>query len=946
MSISSRTLVEFILLGPTNDRRQLQDSPVLGDVWAAYAANPGAGMDLLITPHRRQPAGPVAVLVSKRINALALPREPAQDAHVAYLHGFVAARLFFREVLRVMVPLTQWWQERKVQSEIQAYTRKKLRPRIDAIVRWARAGDADAQAECAAAFGNFSALDRDVTLVGIILWAGRQNKKKSNNSKGIGGLPEECTGSEVITDERHALFQQILHDKFPPDPQVWQISRDRKAVPALAKSVPAVKGDAARTLFNVRCNEIRWTVVDSGIDGRHAAFRDAQGCSRIVKAYDFCNIREIVSLDNLNANTPAFEARVAELRAGRSLRKSEAARILTTLAQDADNDRPIDWEQVEKFITIDPATPPGGGHGARGAAPGAAAGADTVELADGMCPDIALYDFRVLSKSLEDTEFAIIAALQFIRYLNERHSHISVHGVNLSLSIPHDVRNVACGRTPVCIECERLIDNGVVVVAAAGNLGYQSFETKNGAYEDYTALSVTDLGRERSFQGHGMLDVLRAFQKIRGAYRMIFSLDVRRARKGDCLLLHYGTPAAPGLMMIDGGPAQVYGPQLKPRIMQIRKARGLADDVSLPVDMLLVSHIDDDHINGILELTAEMVVAQDAHRSLPLKIRSVWHNSFDNILGNSPAELRSAVTAQFGAAALGGASHIDGLDPHAAHVLASIDQGFRLRDDAKKLKLRINPEFGGGLVMAKDGKSIAMGKGLKLRVAGPLQPELVALQAEHDAWLKKQAKQKASKRALAAFADTSVPNLSSIVVLAECAGKRVLLTGDARGDKILKGLGRAPAGPGRHRACRHTQGAAPWQRPQYRSGIFPSHHRRSLRVFRQWRARQSRTCNPAHADRHGGKPEIHRAFDLSGRRDRHGARSGLEQGTQGRNGAQEKRRQSASACRVVVRQTQHSRVTERATQVCTDAAHRRHQQSAYDRHAVTGQVLIKGNKII
>ena len=32
-----------------------------------------------------------------------------------------------------------------------------------------------------------------------------------------------------------------------------------------------------------------------------------------------------------------------------------------------------------------------------------------------------------------------------------------------------------------------------------------------------------------------------------------------------------------------------------------------------------------------------------------------------------------------------------------------------------------------------------------------------------------------------------MPNLSSIVVLAEAGGKRMLLTGDARGDKILRG---------------------------------------------------------------------------------------------------------------------------------------------------------------
>ena len=37
---------------------------------------------------------------------------------------------------------------------------------------------------------------------------------------------------------------------------------------------------------------------------------------------------------------------------------------------------------------------------------------------------------------------------------------------------------------------------------------------------------------------------------------MIFSLDVRRARKGDCLLLHfYGKKLSPGLIMIVAAPA-------------------------------------------------------------------------------------------------------------------------------------------------------------------------------------------------------------------------------------------------------------------------------------------------------------------------------------------------------------------------------------------------------
>ena len=118
----------------------------------------------------------------------------------------------------------------------------------------------------------------------------------------------------------------------------------------------------------------------------------------------------------------------------------------------------------------------------------------SIDCADGMCPDINLYDFRVLAPNMEDTEFAIIAALQYIRYMNERNSYITIHGANLSLSIPHDVRNYACGRTPVCNECERLVDSGVVVVAAAGNRGYHSFETKDGSFESYAAFSVTDPG--------------------------------------------------------------------------------------------------------------------------------------------------------------------------------------------------------------------------------------------------------------------------------------------------------------------------------------------------------------------------------------------------------------------------------------------------------------------
>src|SRR5215471_12176403 len=188
MAMSSRTLVEFVLLGPTNDRRQLQDSPILGDVWIAFAAQPTRPMDLLITPYRSQPAGPLAVRIAERIATLKIRRQQGEEAHIAYLQGLVAARLFFREVLRILVPMTQWWRERKVQDGLRHYTPEILSPKIAAIIQWAQASGEDVQAQSAQTFANFTGLDRYIALAGIILWAGTQAQQDIVSEGGIGSL--------------------------------------------------------------------------------------------------------------------------------------------------------------------------------------------------------------------------------------------------------------------------------------------------------------------------------------------------------------------------------------------------------------------------------------------------------------------------------------------------------------------------------------------------------------------------------------------------------------------------------------------------------------------------------------------------------------------------------------------------------------------------------------
>jgi hypothetical protein len=285
---------------------------------------------------------------------------------------------------------------------------------------------------------------------------------------------------------------------------------------------------------------------------------------------------------------------------------------------------------------------------------------------------------------------------------------------------------------------------------------------------------------------------------------MIFSLDVRRARKGDCFLLHFGSTVDPGLIIIDGGPASVYKPHLEPRIDEIRTARQLAPADPLPVDLLMVSHVDDDHIRGILDLTREEIGRQDARQPLKLNVLDFWHNSFDAIIGPPPKELTAAFSTHFGAAASngGGMSDLDVEEVETEseeeaevvqsglRVLASIEQGFRLRLDAERLAYPHNSDFGGELILAKENsKTQAEFGDLTLTIVGPMQPELLELHAKQDDWLKAlEKKGKSPPAALAAYIDRSVANLSSLVVLAELAGKTILLTGDARGDKILEGL--------------------------------------------------------------------------------------------------------------------------------------------------------------
>jgi serine protease AprX len=538
-------LVEFILLGPQDDRRQLQDSPILGDVWVEYGKNPAERIDLLIAPYRGEHPGDVAAAIDD-----GLPDAKEDKASIAFLQGVVVASLTFEELIRIVAPKTSWWIVRKKNGTLAKYNpverKSTIQLILDAAEQWnQKTGHGTPQ--------ELLAIQRFLTLLALIVWAASHDPGPIQDTKTteeqialvLERAKADLDGMVKLLDD---LVQKMWSDKTV-EPMVWQVSRNRSAMPSISRSVPAVKADAATTLFKVNCSEIGWAVLDSGIDGAHPAFFDAEGKTRVKRSFDFKNFRRIVSLSNHRDNIR--KTNLTEIMKKRDDLKhpwdpadddKEAHEVLKRLAEGARSRGPVNWELVQKFVEIKPSVLPQTNHGthvagiigaskqsaqnkvnqvaaekaakvaaekaAKKAAEGENNGKEDVventkeipkpkenpDFGDGMCPDISLYDFRVLGPGLKDTEFAIIAALQFIRYLNERNNFYVIHGANLSLSIPHDVRNFACGRTPICDECERLIASGVVVVAAAGNHGYKSFETKEGSYDSYAAFSITDPG--------------------------------------------------------------------------------------------------------------------------------------------------------------------------------------------------------------------------------------------------------------------------------------------------------------------------------------------------------------------------------------------------------------------------------------------------------------------
>lgn len=258
----------------------------------------------------------------------------------------------------------------------------------------------------------------------------------------------------------------------------------------------------------------------------------------------------------------------------------------------------------------------------------------------------------------------------------------------------------------------------------------------------------------------------------------MFTLHVLQAEFGDCLVLEYGSQQAPHFLLIDGGPPLTHERTLGPFLSALPLQPATLDAV-------ILSHVDNDHIVGLLDLFAEMR-QRDANGQQPtVQVQQLWHNSFSRSVdphGDIHARLKSVL------ATAGATQQMQA----ATASLLGIGEGNSLRLAALALQVPINQGFPNDLITVDTAGAARTFDNLQLRVVGPTQQNLDELENEWKDWLDThEAAIRSGDPFAMANSDRSVPNLSSIMVVAEANNRRILLTGDGRSDHLLQGLGAA-----------------------------------------------------------------------------------------------------------------------------------------------------------
>lgn len=255
----------------------------------------------------------------------------------------------------------------------------------------------------------------------------------------------------------------------------------------MIRSRSTVKVDAADRVFGSgEQAEVTWAVVDSGIDRTHPAFADEDGVSRVVLEIDVP--QGLAAIANPADN-------YGELNDDKAWQNFLKAANVTNQPRDLriGTDRDDHGTHVAGIIAAH-------ARNVRAPHPNSPEAADLPRTVRGMHPSTRIVDLKVFDEFGEADDRTVMTALAFVRWFNYRPRLVEelgdvgpIDGVNLSISLAFDPRQSACGWSPVCQQTTKLVESGVVVVAAAGNYGFQKARGKIlGA--GFDLVSITDPG--------------------------------------------------------------------------------------------------------------------------------------------------------------------------------------------------------------------------------------------------------------------------------------------------------------------------------------------------------------------------------------------------------------------------------------------------------------------
>lgn len=251
---------------------------------------------------------------------------------------------------------------------------------------------------------------------------------------------------------------------------IYKVWKDQEIRACLTKSIATIKADAGQRAFNCFGDDIVWAVLDSGIDASHVHFSAG-------------TLDQTLSTDFSGEGTDGLKD---ELGHG-----THVAGIIAGAWPPADpaSAKPTDKQAFIATETLKEGTELGG-------EPETEVHLALVPKISGIAPRAKLASIKVLDKFGVGKTSAVLRAIEMVQTVNQFGRRLRIHGVNMSLGYDFDPRWFGCGQSPLCVEVDRLVRSGVVVVVAAGNSGFSSLNvTSQGTNElGYRDLSINDPG--------------------------------------------------------------------------------------------------------------------------------------------------------------------------------------------------------------------------------------------------------------------------------------------------------------------------------------------------------------------------------------------------------------------------------------------------------------------